>query len=55
MKDIRITDLFELNHSIASDYLRGFEYPWEALPGLAEFVRLKGIGLSEAGYEKSIL
>ena len=52
MKDIKITDLFELTHSIASEYLRGFEYPWEALPGLAEFVRLKGIGLSEDEYEK---
>ena len=52
MKGIKITDLFELNHSIASEYLSGFSYPWEALPGLAEFVRLKGIGLSEAGYEK---
>ena len=52
MKGIKITDLFDLSHSIAADYLRGFEYPWEALSGLAEFVRLKGIGLSEAGYEK---
>ena len=52
MKGIKITDLFDLSHSIAADYLRGFEYPWEALSGLAEFVRLKGIGLSEAEYEK---
>ena len=52
MKTTMIADLFDLEHTIAADYLRGFEYPWEALPGLAEFVRLKGIGLSEAGYEK---
>ena len=37
-----IADLFDLEHTIAADYLRGFEYPWETLPGLAEFVRLKG-------------
>lgn len=47
-----IEELFDLSHSIAADYLRGFDYPWEALLGLAEFVRLKGIGLSEAEYEK---
>ena len=52
MKGIKITDLFDLSHSISAEYLRGFEYPWEALPGLAEFVRLKGITLNEAEYEK---
>ena len=47
-----IADLFDSEHTIAAEYLRSFDYPWEALPGLAEFVRLKGIGLSEAEYEK---
>ena len=49
---MRITSLFDLEHTIAAEYLRSFDYPWEALPGLAEFIRLKGIGLSEAEYEK---
>ena len=52
MNGIKINELFDLEHTIAADYLSGFEYPWEALEGLAEFVRLKGIGLSEAEYEK---
>ena len=52
MYGIKINELFDLEHTISADYLRGFEYPWEALSGLAEFVRLKGIGLSEAEYEK---
>ena len=52
MEDIKITELFDLTHTMAAEYLRGFEYPWEALGGLAEFVRLRGIGLSEAEYEK---
>ena len=47
-----IEDLFDLSHSISAEYLRGFEYPWEVLPGLTEFVRLKGITLNEAEYEK---
>ena len=52
MDSMRITSLFDSEHTIAAEYLRSFDYPWEALPGLAEFVRLKGIGLSEAEYEK---
>ena len=52
MEDIKIIDLFDLNHTMAAEYLEYFEYPWEALGGLAEFVRLRGIGLSEAEYEK---
>ena len=52
MYGIKINELFDLEHTISADYLRGFEYPWEALSGLAEFVRLRGIGLSEAEYEK---
>ena len=52
MDYIKINDLFDLTHTMAADYLNGFEYPWEALAGLAEFVRLKGIGLSETEYEK---
>ena len=52
MDDIKINELFDLTHTMAADYLAGFEYPWEALGGLAEFVRLRGIGLSEKEYEK---
>ena len=52
MDKIKITELFDLTHTMAADYLAGFMYPWEALGGLAEFVRLRGIGLSEAEYER---
>ena len=52
MEGIKINELFDLTHTVAADYLRGFDYPWEALAGLSEFVRLKGIGLSDAEYEK---
>ena len=52
MEDIKITELFDLTHTMAAEYLEYFKYPWEALSGLAEFVRLRGIGLSEAEYEK---
>ena len=52
MDGIRITELFDLNHTVASSYLEGFEYPWEALPGICDFVRTIGKGLDEAEYEK---
>jgi UDP-N-acetylglucosamine diphosphorylase / glucose-1-phosphate thymidylyltransferase / UDP-N-acetylgalactosamine diphosphorylase / glucosamine-1-phosphate N-acetyltransferase / galactosamine-1-phosphate N-acetyltransferase len=38
---LTISDLFDLSHSIAGDYLRQFTYPWEALSGIkAEIIRL---------------
>ena len=47
---LTITELFDLNHTIAADYLRGFTYPWEALAGLkAEIIRL-GEALDPAEY-----
>lgn len=38
MENIKITDLFDLNHSLAGDYLKGFTYPWEALKGISELI-----------------
>ena len=35
---IRITDLFDLEHTIAADYLKGFEFPWEALSGIKQLI-----------------
>ncbi len=36
MEEVKITSLFDLTHTIASDYLKGFEYPWEALAGIKD-------------------
>lgn len=33
-----ITDLYDLNHTLAKDYLRGFTYPWEALKGIRDMI-----------------
>ena len=52
MDGIRITELFDLNHTVASSYLEGFEYPWEALSGICDLIRSLGKGLDEAEYEK---
>ena len=29
--NLKIADLYDLSHTKAADYLKGFEYPWEAL------------------------
>lgn len=52
MDSMRITSLFDLEHTIAAEYLRGFEYPWEALAGLAGYVRQLGSTLPEAEYDQ---
>ena len=49
---IKITDLYDLNETIAAEYLKGFEYPWEALAGIKEFILKLGATLSEEKFEK---
>ena len=42
-----IEDLYDLQHTLASDYLTGFTYPWEALKGIADMIRRLGATLSK--------
>ena len=44
---IRTKHLFSLNHSLAGTYLSGFEYPWQALEGIAGLIRRLGPQLGE--------
>ena len=34
----KIKDLYHLDHTLAKDYLDKFEYPWEALKGIKEYI-----------------
>ena len=34
--------LFDLTHTLAEDYLSGFDYPWEALKGIKAFIEALG-------------
>lgn len=43
---IRTEDLFDLEHTMAADYLRQYEYPWEALENIKELVLALGEKLS---------
>lgn len=49
---IKTTDLFSLEHTIAKDYLNSFEYPWQALKGLKDFIIKTGENLPEEEYSE---
>ncbi len=38
---VKIVDLFDLEHTLAKDYLAQFTYPWEALGGIGEFLQMQ--------------
>lgn len=35
---IRIQELYDLDHTMAKDYLSQYEYPWQALAGIKDFI-----------------
>ena len=43
----RISDLYDLDHTLAKDYLSQFTYPWEALKGIKDMILALGANLSE--------
>ncbi len=43
----KITDLYDLEHTLAKDYLLQFTYPWEALKGIKEMILSLGSALGE--------
>ena len=44
---LTIKDLFDLDHTIAKDYLAQFTYPWEALAGIKDFILSVGPTLED--------
>ena len=47
-----ISDLYDLNHTLAKDYLSKFTYPWEALSGIKDFILELGKSLDPNEYEQ---
>lgn len=45
-----ISDLYDLSHTLAADYLRQFTYPWEALSGLKAYIARLGESLPGSEY-----
>lgn len=50
--NITISDLLDLNHTLASDYLAQFLYPWEALDGIRDLILSLGASLSPEEYDQ---
>ena len=48
----KIEDLYDLDHTLAKDYLRQFTYPWEALKGIKDFILTLGPTLDKNEYEE---
>lgn len=50
---IKTLKLFDLTHTAAGDYLGRFDYPWQALEGLSEFILNLGATLGGDYYSPS--
>jgi len=50
--DLTIKALLDLSHTLAGDYLAQFQYPWEALDGIKDFILTLGPTLDPAEYEE---
>jgi len=48
----QIKDLYDLNHTLAKDYLAQFTYPWEALKGIKETIIALGKTLNPDEYDE---
>lgn len=47
-----INDLYDLDHTLAKDYLSQFTYPWEALKGIKDMIIELGATLDPAEYDE---
>ena len=48
---LTIPDLYDLDHTLAGDYLRQFTYPWEALSGIGDLIAALGAALPAEEYD----
>lgn len=52
MEQCKVLNLYNLNETIAAEYMRTAEYPWELLDGLADYIRKLGPTLDPEIYEQ---
>lgn len=50
-EQIKITGLFDVSYTIAQGLLEKYDYPWEALPHIGEFILCLGKSLPKEEYE----
>lgn len=51
MKQCRIENMYDLSETIAADYMKTAEYPWELLEGLSEYIKKKGASLDSEKFD----
>ena len=44
---MKTIELYDLTHTLAADYLAGFEYPWQALAGIQDLILTLGAELGD--------
>ena len=49
--NVNVTDLLDLSHTLAGDYLAGFEYPWQGLDGIKDLILSLGPRLPAEEYD----
>ena len=52
MEQVKISELYDLNETIAGELFEGATYPWEVLPKIHDFIIALGEKLPEDIYEK---
>lgn len=52
MEEAKIKNLYDLNETIAKELLENYEYPWEVLPHIEEFIIKLGNSLDKNEYIK---
>ena len=52
MERAKISNLYDLNETIAGEYLAQFTYPWEALKGISDFIKKLGPTLDQKRFEQ---
>lgn len=50
--DLRVSQLLDLSHTMAGEYLAQFEYPWQALDGIKELILSLGPTLAPEEYDQ---
>ena len=49
---LTVSELLDLSHTLAGDYLAQFEYPWQALDGIKDFILALGPTLPADEYDQ---
>ena len=49
---LKVEDLFDLSHTMASEYLCNFDYPWKALKGIRDLIEELGNNLNKSDYRE---